>query len=32
MWAMPPTSVAKTSGAMIILISRRKSMAIRLTL
>ena len=32
MWAMPPTRVAKTSGAMIILINRRNSMATRLTL
>ena len=31
-WAMPPTRVAKTSGAMIILIRRRKSSAIRLML
>ena len=30
-WAMPPTSVANTSGAMIILIRRRNSMAIRFT-
>ena len=30
-WAMPPTSVAKTRGAMIILIRRRNNMAIRLT-
>src|SRR5436305_952574 len=30
-WAMPPTSVANTRGAMIILIRRRNSMAIRLT-
>ena len=29
--AMPPTSVANTKGAMIILISRRNSMAIRFT-
>src|SRR5215475_1939550 len=29
-WAMPPTSVANTSGAMIILIRRRNSVAIRL--
>ncbi len=29
-WEMPPTSVANTSGAMIILIRRRNSMAIRL--
>src|ERR1700761_3622388 len=29
-WAMPPTSVANTSGAMIILIRRRNSIAIRL--
>ena len=31
MWAMPPTSVANTSGAMIILIRRRNSIAIRFT-
>src|SRR5438874_864620 len=30
-WAMPPTRVANTSGAMIILIRRRNSMAIRFT-
>ena len=30
-WAMPPTSVANTNGAMIILIRRRNSMAIRFT-
>ncbi len=30
--AMPPTSVANTSGAMIILIRRRNSIAIRLML
>ena len=29
--AIPPTSVANTSGAMIILISRRNSIAIRFT-
>ncbi|GAA0001530.1 hypothetical protein BRDID11002_15310 [Bradyrhizobium diazoefficiens] len=29
-WAMPPTRVANTSGAMIILIRRRNIMAIRL--
>ncbi len=32
MWAMPPTRVANTSGAMIILIRRRNSIAIRFTL
>ena len=31
-WAMPPTSVANTRGAMIILIRRRNSIAIRFTL
>jgi len=31
MWAMPPTRVANTSGAMIILIRRRNSIAIRFT-
>ena len=30
-WAMPPTRVANTSGAMIILIRRRNSIAIRFT-
>jgi hypothetical protein len=30
-WAMPPTKVANTSGAMIILIRRRNSIAIRFT-
>ena len=30
-WAMPPTRVANTSGAMIILIRRRKASAIRFT-
>ena len=30
-WAMPPTSVANTRGAMIILIRRRNSIAIRFT-